>query len=100
MEGPPMLANRRQNAVQINREVNQERITIDGVQRVVNTVNGVRSVTIDEVVYPIERDSNNNQFITMDGVVHFETVTGGRRSKRSRRKRSKRRRRSSLKRRS
>ena len=52
--------------------------------------NGVRSVTIDGVVYPIERDSNNNQFITIDGVVRYETVGG----------RSKRRRRSSLKRRS
>ena len=96
--GPPMLANRRQNAVQINQEINQETINVDGQRRVVNTENGVRSVTIDGVVYPIERDSNNKQFITMDGEVRFE-MDGGR-SKRSRRKRSKRRRRSSLKRRS
>jgi hypothetical protein len=90
MEGPPML--NRQNAVQIN----QETINIHGERRVVNTENGIRSVTINGVVYPIERDSNNNQFITIDGVVRYETVGG----RRSRRKRSKRRRRSSLKRRS
>ena len=88
--GPPMLANQRQNAVQIN----QETINVDGQRRVVNTENGVRSVTIDGIMYPIQRDSNNKQFITIDGVAHFEMAGG-----RSRRKRSKRRRRS-LKRRS